>query len=154
MVAPGTPAVVGSPPPTRDYAELRGEGSIPVSLPPPARFGISYLEGAKGPKSREFCLCFCSGESSGRLQLLSIGSGERIFLQNLRTNSGSLILNLPGAEASSGRCISNPSPSTEIGKSRFDPFRPSHALSRPKIVVNFYAKSLHFAAIFAHRNGL
>jgi hypothetical protein len=75
-----------------------GEGSIPVPLPPPARFGAPYFPGANSPKSRRFCRCFCSGESRGRLQSLSIGVGECIFLRNLRTRSGSLVLNLPDSK--------------------------------------------------------
>jgi hypothetical protein len=33
--------------------------------------------------------------------------------------------------------------------SEFDPSQGSHALARPKIVVNLYAESPHFPAIFA-----
>ena len=36
----------------------------------------------------------------------------------------------------------------------FDPSRPSHALTRPKSVVIFSAKSLHFRANFAYEAGL
>jgi len=37
---------------------------------------------------------------------------------------------------------------------RFDPSRPSQPLTRPEIVVNFNAKCLHFAGIFAYDAGL
>ena len=99
------------PPSSLEYLGLRGEGSIPVPLPPPAGFGSPYFLGTMGSKSRRFCRCFCLGEFGGRLQLLSIGAGECIFLRNLRTSFGSPIPNLPEAKAGLGRFISNPSPS-------------------------------------------
>jgi hypothetical protein len=73
---------------TRVYDGLRGEGSIPVPLPPPAKFEVSYFLGTVGLKSRLFCRCFCSGESSRPAQLLPTGSGERIFLRDLCTIVG------------------------------------------------------------------
>ena len=75
------------PPSSLEYLGLRGEGSIPVPLPPPAGFGSPYFLGTMGSKSRRFCRCFCLGEFGGRLQLLSIGAGECIFLRNLCTSS-------------------------------------------------------------------
>ena len=97
-----------------DYAGLPGEGSIPGSLPPPAKIRAPYLLAARGPKFRGFTDRFCSGEFSGRLHFLSIGVGECVFLRNLRTSSGSPILNLPEAKAGLGRLITNPSPSTNV----------------------------------------
>jgi hypothetical protein len=38
--------------------------------------------------------------------------------------------------------------------SEFDPSQGSHTLTRPKIVVNFYARSLQFAGIFAYWSSL
>jgi hypothetical protein len=78
-----------------DYSGLRGEGSIPVPLPPPAKFEVPYFLGTLGPKSRVFCRCFLFGRIGRRPQLFSMGSGERIFLRDLRTVSGSTIPKLP-----------------------------------------------------------
>lgn len=108
-------AVRGSDSPEPDSVVALMNFVLPVRIlvPPPAEFGGVVPPGHQGPKSRGFCRCFGSGEFRGRLQLLSIGAGEYIFLRNLRTSSGSPIPNLREEKAGSGRFVSNPSPSTD-----------------------------------------
>lgn len=98
--------------PTRLYEGLRGEGSSPVPLPPPAKFGAPYFPGQKSPNCREFCRCFWSEEFGGRHALLSTEPGERILLRNLRANSNGPILNFSETKWVWAAAFSNPSPRT------------------------------------------
>ena len=103
-------------------------------------WGCSTSSTPRAQNPADFCRCFYSGELSGRLELLSTGAGECIFLRGLRTSSWSPVPNLLEANAASGQLISNPSPSTEKNRSRilrspngicqFDTCRPSQPFRR------------------------
>jgi hypothetical protein len=85
--------------PTLSASQIRG-------AVPPGREGSQNSAG--------FADIFVPENLRGRLQLLSMGAGERIFLRNLCTSSGSPTPNFLEATTRSGPVVSNPSPSTEI----------------------------------------
>jgi hypothetical protein len=86
-----------------------------IRTQPSAGPGAFVSIGTPSPTpSNRFCRGFCSGEVDWRIQLLSTGAGECIFLRNLRTSPGSPILKLQELERVRDRLISNPSPPTEI----------------------------------------
>ena len=64
-------------------------------------WGCSTSSTPRAQNPADFCRCFYSGELSGRLELLSTGAGECIFLRGLRTSSWSPVPNLLEANAAS-----------------------------------------------------
>jgi len=70
----------------------RGEGSIPVPLPPPLDFRKPYREPRNLREFRGFYRRFRPGEFGEAASVLSIGAGECIFLHGLRTAVRSLVL--------------------------------------------------------------
>ena len=74
---------------------------------------------------------------------LEMGAKQMILLEGILTNFFKCALKSLNNQADLDSAIR-----------RFDPSRPSHTLTRPKIVVNLYAKSLHFPRISAIGIGL
>src|SRR5262249_52960006 len=93
-----------------------GEGSIPVPLAPPARFGPPYYLAAKGPKARGFCRwIFVRENLAGGFRPLDRAWRMHFSLQpsfRLRQSSS----RFAESQSRSGRFISNPSHSTEKTK--------------------------------------
>jgi hypothetical protein len=79
-------------------AARNGEGSIPVPLPPPARFGAPYSVDATGPKSRRYCQCFFRENVAG-------GSSFTTFDCNLKSGYGNAFLLLEDNRLDEGRAL-------------------------------------------------